>query len=138
MKERCGVRGKKRKWIPLTTHVLHRDLELLPVPLVLPIVHLHHDLIDFVEPCLSLGSQTAFSDEVPKVFRDFAFDASGFDAVQPSVDDGVFLSNTFENGWTRVLPLSHGGFEVERFSHDSVSDSGHVRCVEGGLRICEG
>ena len=113
----------------LTTHILHRDLELLPIPLILPIVHLHHNLVNFVEPSLGFGAQTALSDDVPKVFRDLAFDASGFDAVQPSVDDGVLLSDSFESGWARILPLSHGGFKVEGLSHDSDSDGGHVRCV---------
>ena len=117
--------------MPLTTHVLHRDLELLPIPLVLPIVHLHHDLIDFVEPRLGLGTQSTLPNEVPRVFRDLALDARGFDAVQPGVDDGVFLSDAFESGWARVLPFSHGGLEVEGLSHDGVSDGGHVRCVVG-------
>jgi len=122
---KSGVSG-----VPLTTHILHRDLELLPIPLVLAIVHLHHDLVNFVEPRLGFGSQTALSDEVPKVFRDFTLKAFGFDIVQPSVNDGVFLSDTLESGWTGVLPLSHGSLEVERFPHDSVSDSGHVCWVE--------
>ena len=86
-------------------------------------MHLHHHLVDFIESRLGFGAQTALSDEVPTVFRDLALDASGFDTVQPSVHDGVFLSVAFESGGTGVLPLSHGGLEVERLSHDGVSDS---------------
>ena len=139
-KRKTGTRGKKTR-IPLTTHILHRDLELLPVPLVLSIVHLHHDLVDFTEPRIGLGTQAAPPNEVPTVFRDFALDAFGFDIVQPSVDDGVFLSDTPENGGTGVLPLSHGGLEVKRLSHDGISDSGHVLCVSReveGVRTSRG
>lgn len=82
-------------------------------------------MINFIELGLGLGAQTSLSDEVPTVFRDLALGASGFDIVQPSIDDGVFLSDTFENWGTGILPLSHSGFEVEWLSHDSVSDSGH-------------
>jgi len=85
-------------------------------------VHLHHHLVDFIESRLGFGTQTAFPDEVPTVFRDLALDTSGFDTVQPSIHDGVFPSVSFESGGTGVLPLGHGGLEVERLSHDSVSD----------------
>ena len=98
-------------------------------------MHFQHDLIDFVKPRLGLGTQAALTDEVPKVFRDFALGTFGFDIVQPSVDNRVFLSGAFESGWTGVLPLGHGGLEVEWLSHDSFSDSGHVRCVVKRWRV---
>lgn len=81
---------------PLTSHIPHRNLVLLPIPSVIPAVDLGHDDLQLVEACFGFGGHVVLGGFVPVLARDVALRASGLDQLEPVID--VLRGGTGE-GW---------------------------------------
>ena len=96
-----------------TSHVLHRDSELLPAPTVLATVYLSHDVLQFRKASFRLWAHIMLGDFVPALFWHLALDTARLYLVKPVVDGHVFLSLSVKHGW--VSPGFEDGVEVEFF-----------------------
>ena len=94
-----------------TSHVLHRDFELLPAPTVFTAIHLSHDVLEFRKAGLCLWTHVILSHLVPVFFWHLALDTARLDVFKPLVDGRVFLWFSVKHGW--VSPGFVDGVEVE-------------------------
>lgn len=109
-----------------TTHVAHGNLERLPIPFILPSVHVLHDELDLVKALACLRPEVMLSDLVPVVLRDSAFNTSRLDLVQPVVNGRILLGVAEEEGGIR--PGCENRLEVEGLNLKCVK---HRHCQEG-------
>lgn len=106
--------NRKEKRVTLTTHVPHRDLELLPVPSILPFPAMHPDQhgLQLGQPSLRLLAEEVLAYFVPVLLRHLALDAAGLDLVQPFIDGRILGWVAVEDGeWCR--PGFEYGLEVQ-------------------------
>lgn len=94
-----------------TSHVLHRDSELLPAPTILATVDLSHDVLQFHEAGFRLWAHIMLGDFVPVFFWHLALDTARLDLVEPLVNGDVFPGLSVKHG--RVSPGFEDGFEVK-------------------------
>ena len=66
-----------------TSQVLHSNLELLPVPNVLPVRHLLHDRLELIEPLSRPAAHEVHAYAMPELLGHFALLAPRFDGCEP-------------------------------------------------------
>lgn len=106
-----------------TTHVPHSHLELLPIPSVLPAVHVPENGLQLVQSCARLVTEVTLADLVPVLLRDFALDAAGFNLGQPFVDRRILLRIAEKH--RRVLPRFVYGLKVKLLDSKCVKHCGN-------------
>ena len=96
----------------------HRDLEVLPCPVVLATVHVLHDELDLGKAFLRLPVEVVLADLVPVVARDLVFETTRLDRLQPFVDRKVLLRVTDKA--RGVLPLGEDLLQIKWLELESV------------------
>lgn len=82
----------------LTTHIPHCNLERLPIPSILPTMHIPHDVLHFIQPRFRVLTKIVVCDFVPVVFGHFTLNTTSLHDGKPFIYGHVLLRFALEDG----------------------------------------